>query len=61
MQSKKTWQELSEDEQKAKLEQISQAIKARDLREEVKIIEVRRVPHLLQELSCNLEYTFIRI
>jgi hypothetical protein len=47
MQSKKTWQELSEDEQKAKLKQISQAIKARDLREEVKIIEVRRVPHLL--------------
>jgi hypothetical protein len=50
MESKKSWQELSEDEKKAKLEQISQAIKARDLREEVKIIEVRQVPHALKEL-----------
>ena len=65
MESQKDWKELSEDEQKANLKQIGQAIKAHDLSQEIKIIVVREVPMTLQLLAPSpkfqLENNFLRI
>ena len=58
MESQKDWKELSEDEQKAKLKQIGQAIEAHDLSEEIKIIVVREVPLILQTLASSPEAQF---
>ncbi len=57
MDSKKQLQDFSEDELKAKLMQIGQALKDNDLGKEVKIKEIQEVVFKLQDQgNCDIEY-----
>ena len=57
MESKKQLQDFSEDELKAKLMQIGQALKDNDLGKEVKIKEIQLVQFKLRDLdNCDIEY-----
>ena len=57
MESKKQWLDYSEDEQRAKLVEIGQALKDNDLIQEVKIKESQQVVFKLQEAGgCQVMF-----